>query len=182
MKERKKERKKGGRRVQRKGEKIKKKTRQEGGRKESRITTVTKDISLYNSVYTQGGKNSAKPAWFLVRRFPLTLLIFFSICPVKRFAVAILAREEGNVKGGNGVIALRPVKKRTDHYHRPEKGKEKNEIIGQPWLYDLSRKNATPKIPETRSPRSFTNNIRAKFVFLTASKGTALNLFPLNST
>lgn len=90
--------------------------------------------------------------------------------------------EEGNVKGGNGVIALRPVKKRTDHYHRPEKGREKNEIIGQPWLYDLSRKNATPKTPETRSPRSFTNNIRAKFVFLTASKGTALNLFPLNST
>lgn len=86
--------------------------------------------------------------------------------------------EEGNVKGGNGVIALRPVKKRTDHYHRPEKGREKNEIIGQPWLYDLSRKNATPKTPETRSPRSFTNNIRAKFVFFNSIKGDRSKSLP----
>lgn len=36
--------------------------------------------------------------------------------------------EQGNVKGGNGVIALRPVKKRTTTDQRKEK--KKNEIIG----------------------------------------------------
>lgn len=78
--------------------------------------------------------------------------------------------EQGNVKGGNGVIALRPVKKRTTTDQRKEK-KKKTKLSAQPVPYDLSRKNATPETPETRSPRSFTDNIRAKFV-LTASKGT----------
>lgn len=72
--------------------------------------------------------------------------------------------ERDNVKGGNGVIALRPVKKRTTTDRRKGE-KKKTKLSAQPVPYDLSRKNATPETPETRSPRSFTDNIRANIRF-----------------
>lgn len=85
--------------------------------------------------------------------------------------------ERDNVKGGNGVIALRPVKKRTTTDRRKGEKKKRNYRPNQSRTIYPGR--TRPRKPQRRVPRVPSRTIFARIFVLTASKGT---LLPLNST
>lgn len=134
---------------------------------------VTKDISpdITTGLYP-GWKKLGETSMVFGKKISTDVVNFLFYLPGKAVRRGYPRGEEGNVKGGDGVIALRPAKKRTDH--RPEKEEEKK-LSGKPWLHDLSRKNATPKTTHReRVPRVPSRTIFARNSFFNRIKGDTI--------
>lgn len=84
--------------------------------------------------------------------------------------------EEGNVKGGDGVIALRPAKKRTDH--RPEKEEEKKLSGNRGCTIYPGRTRPRKRPTENAFPAFLHGQYSREIPFLTASKGTRPKSLP----
>lgn len=123
---------------------------------------VTKDISpdITTGLYP-GWKKLGETSMVFGKKISTDVVNFLFYLPGKAVRRGYPRGEEGNVKGGDGVIALRPVKKRTDQ--RKRKKKNYRETVAARFIPEERDPENDPQ--RTRSPRSFTDNIRAKFLF-----------------